>query len=279
MPFGLNGAPATFQRMMDSLLQGMESFTDDLVVYGTTWQEHCGHIRQVLQRLREQGLTAKPSKCQFAMQQCVYLGHVVGSGQVRPETDKLQAVETFPIPTTKQQVRSFLGLTGYYRRFIPGYASIAVPLTDRTRKTAANRVQWDEHCDKAFRELKHRLCQAPVLWSPNFSLPFVVQTDASERGIGAVLSQCDEAGNDHPLAYFSRKLLPREQKYSTVEKECLAIRLAIKAFRVYLLGRPFKIQTDHRALQWLNKLKDTNARLTRWSLALQPYQFMVEHRA
>ena len=161
MPFGLNGAPATFQRMMGSLLQGMESFTgayfDDLVVYSETWQEHHDYIRQVLQRLREQGFTAKPSKCQFAMQQCVYLGHVVGSGQVKPETDKLQAVETFPIPTTKQQIRSFLGLTGYYRRFIPDYAAIAVPLTDRTRKAAPNRVQWDEHCDKAFRELKHRL--------------------------------------------------------------------------------------------------------------------------
>ena len=188
-------------------------------------------------------------------------------------------METFPIPTTKQQIRSFLGLTGYYRRFIPDYAAIAVPLTDRTRKAAPNRVQWDEHCDKAFRELKHRLCHTPVLWSPNFSLPFVVQTDASERGMGAVLSQCDEAGNDHPIAYYSRKLLPREQKYSTIEKECLAIRLAVEAFRVYLLGRPFTIQTDHRALQWLNRLKDTNARLTRWSLALQPYRFVVEHRS
>ena len=120
---------------------------------------------------------------------------------------------------------------------------------------------------------------APVLQSPDFSRPFVLQTDASDRGVGAVLAQWDENNCDHPVAYFSCKLRPCEQRYSTVEKECLAICLAVEAFRVYLLGRQFHVQTDHRALQWLNRLKESNARLTRWSLALQPYQFVVEHRA
>ncbi len=171
------------------------------------------------------------------------------------------------------------GLTGYYRRFIPEYASLAVPLTDLTRKSAPTQVQWTGHCDRAFQELKQCLCVAPVLWSPNLSLPFVVQTDASDQGIGAVLSQVDADGNDHPIAYFSRKLLPCEVRYSTVEKECLAIRLGVHAFRVYLLGQPFKVQTDHRALQWLDRLKESCSRLMRWSLALQQYQFVVEHRA
>lgn len=170
-------------------------------------------------------------------------------------------------------------MTGYYRRFIPDYASLAAPLMDLTRKAAPNHVGWTTQCHQAFQELKRHLCRPPVLASPNFALPFVLQTDASERGVGAVLAQRGEDGFDHPVAYFSRKLLPREQRYSTIEKECLAIRLGIQAFRVYLLGRPFHIQTDHRALQWLDRLKDSNNRLARWSLALQPYHFQVEHRA
>lgn len=282
MPFGLSGAPATFQRMMDGLLQGKGQFAaaylDDLVVYSETWKEHCHHLRQVLLRLRENGLTAKPAKCQFGMRQCVYLGHVVGGGQVHPEPSKLTAVENFPTPSTKKQVRAFLGLTGYYRRFMADYANLAAPLTDLTRKAAANTVIWTPKCEHSFQELKRLLCAAPVLHSPDFASPFILQTDASDRGVGAVLAQKGEDNCDHPVAYFSRKLLPRELRYSTIEKECLAIRLGIQAFRVYLLGRRFRVQTDHRALQWLDKLKDSNARLTRWSLALQPYDFDVEHR-
>ena len=198
---------------------------------------------------------------------------------VHPEADKLQAVRQFPVPSTKKQVRSFLGLTGYYRRFIPDYASIAVPLTELTRKSAPTLVKWDSECNRAFEKLKELLCSKPVLWSPDFTREFVLQTDASDFGVGAVLSQFDDEGTDHPIAYFSRKLLPREQRYSTVEKECLAIKLGTQAFRVYLLGRAFIIQTDHRALQWLDRLKETNSRLTRWSLALQPFQFKVKHRS
>ena len=137
---------------------------------------------------------------------------------------------------------------------------------------------WTTACVNAFQRLKELLCTSPVLKSPDFHLPFILQTDASDRGIGAVLSQRDHCGQEHPVAYFSRKLLPREERYSTVEKECLAIKLGVQAFKVYLLGRPFEVQTDHRALVWLDRLKDNNARLTRWSLALQPYKFNVYHR-
>ena len=127
--------------------------------------------------------------------------------------------------------------------------------------------------------LKQQLCCSPVLRSPDFTKEFRLQTDASEYGVGAVLSQEDDSGDEHPVAYFSRKLLPREQKYATIEKECLAIKLACEAFKVYLLGRQFVVQTDHRALEWLNRLKDNNSRLTRWSLSLQPFEFTVKHRA
>ena len=187
-------------------------------------------------------------------------------------------VQRFEVPETKKQVRSFLGLTGYYRKFIPHYATIAAPLSDLTRKTKPMKVKWTPDCADAFKKLKQILCSAPVLQSPDFGKAFILQTDASDRGVGAVLSQLDEQGNDHPIAYFSRKLLPREEKFSTIEKECLAIKLGVQTFRVYLLGRVFKIQTNHRALEWLDRLKENNARLTRWSLSLQPYQFVVEYR-
>ena len=283
MPFGLQGAPATFQRMMDILLADAGEFAaaylDDVVIHSANWDDHLRHVREVLQRLERAGLTIKPKKCQFAMSQCTYLGHVVGNGEVRPEMSKVRAVESFPTPKTKKQVRAFLGLTGYYRKFIAGYADIAMALTDLTRKNAPNTVVWTTACEKAFEALKKALCSTAVLQSPDFNRPFILQTDASNRGVGAVLSQRDDDGNERPIAYYSRKLLPREERYSTVEKECLAIKVATNTFRVYLLGKPFVIQTDHRSLEWLDRLKDNNARLTRWSLALQPYNFKVQYRS
>ena len=282
MPFGLQGAPATFQRMMDRLLNGLgdyaNAYLDDLVIYSETWEEHLQHLYAVFTRLRSAGLTAKPKKCQLGMMQCVYLGHVVGGGKVQPELSKIEAMKQFQRPTTKKEVRTFLGMTGYYRRFIPQYSTIACPLTDLIRKSEPIRVNWTGDCEEAFSKLKACLCSAPVLRSPDFSRTFILQTDASERGVGAVLSQTDDDGSDHPVAYFSRKLLPREERYSVIEKECLAIKLGIQAFRVYLLGRPFVVQTDHRSLEWLDKIKENNARLTRWSLFLQPYQYTVQYR-
>ena len=256
MPFGLQGAPATFQRMMDQLLRGLEAYAaaylDDLVIFSQSWEEHLEQVQSILSRLREAGLTAKPSKCQFAMQECIYLGHIVGNGLVQPETSKIEAIQKWSTPETKKQVRAFLGLTGYYRKFIPSYSATAAPLTDLTRKFGPTKVNWTPQCEEAFQNLKSSLCSNPVLYSPNFERDFILQAVASERSVGAVLSQCQDDGTEHPVAYFSRKLLPREEHYSTVEKECLAIKLAVYAFRVYLLGRPFQIQTDHRSLEWLD---------------------------
>ena len=275
MPFGLHGAPAIFQRMMDQILQNSSDYAaaylDDVVVHSTTWEDHIRHLRDVLQKLREAGLTVKPKKCQFALHSCSYLGHVVGNGEVHPEDSKIQGVLNFSTPTTKKQVRSFLGLTGYYRKFIADFATLSAPLSDLTKKSAPNRVKWSAETDKAFNVLKKQLCSSPVLKSPDFQKEFILQTDASDRGLGAVLSQYDDTGEEHPVAFYSRKLSSREGKYAAVEKECLAIKAATHAFRVYLLGRHFVVQTDHRALEWLDRMKDNNARLTQWSLALQPY--------
>ena len=273
---------ATFQRMMDKLLDGLGDFSnaylDDLVVYSATWEEHLQHLRNILQRLKKAGLTAKPKKCQLGIEQCVYLGYVVGSGKIQPEHSKIESLKRFEAPKTKKAVRTFLGMTGYYRKFIPHYSTIACPLTDLIRKSMPNQVIWSAECEEDFRKLKECLCSAPVLQSPDFDKPFTLQTDASDSGVGAVLSQVDDEGADHPIAYFSRKLLLREERYSTIEKECLAIKLGIQAFRIYLLGRPFLIQTDHRSLEWLDRIKENNSRLTRWSLFLQPYQYTVVYR-
>ena len=157
-------------------------------------------------------------------------------------------------------------------------AVIALPLTDATKKSEPNIVKWTDDKEKAFLTLKHRLTHAPVLRTPDMSREFLVQTDASQRGLGAVLSQTDENGDEHPVAYISRKLTPTEEKYAIMEKECLAIIWAIKQWHVYLYGQKFHVQTDHQAIQWLDRMKSTNNRLTRWSLILQPYHFSVSYR-
>ena len=278
MSFGLCGAPATFQQMMDQVIRGLHKFAnaylDDLIIFSASWEDHLTHLRAVLSRLQELGLSAKPSKCQFAMTECTYLGHVVGNRVVKPQEDKLTAIKHFLQPTTKKQIQSFLGLTGYYCRFIPNYATIAVRFTNMIKKSEPEIVNWTAEGIQAFNKLKEILVSSPVMANPDFSRPFILQTETSDFGVGAVLSQVDAEGYNHPVAY---KLLPREQRYATVEKECLAIKLGVEAFQVYLLGREFIIQTDHRALQWLTKFKDSNHRLMRWSLALQPFLFTIQH--
>lgn len=280
MPFGLSGAPATFQRLMDSILRGTEDFTgvyiDDVVIHSATWKEHLEHIEVIFQKLKEAGLTVKMSKCTFAEKECTYLGHRIGQGGVKPEESKVNAIKNMARPKTKKEVRSFLGMSGYYRRFIGNYSEKAEPLTELTKKGIPDQVPWTEREENAFQKLKQSLTNATVMRNPDLRKTFTLQTDAS--GVGAVLSQDNELGIDQPIAYYSRKLLPREKNYSTVEQECLAIKLAVKHFEIYLMGKPFIIQTDHRALQWLYKFKEKNSRLTRWSLELQPYQFRVEHR-
>ena len=166
MPFGLQGAPATFQRLMDGVVRGLTgtaAYLDDLIIFSNTWTEHLEHLRGLLERLRSAGLTAKAKKCEFGSSECSYLGQVVRSGLVKPQESKLSAIESFALPTTIKEVRTFLGITGYYRRFIENYSSIAAPLTDLTKKSAPNAVTWTVECDRAFRELKHRLCTTPVL--------------------------------------------------------------------------------------------------------------------
>lgn len=282
MPFGLHGAPATFQRLMDRVLQGCDfcsaAYLDDVVIFSHTWEEHVQHLSLVLERIKKAGLTLNPSKCEWARQETRYLGYQLGRGEVRPQVDKMEAIQNCPRPRTKKEVRSFLGLAGWYRRFVPQFATIAAPLTALTRKDQRNPVTWTDDCETAFSTLKTCLCSSPVLKSPDFNRRFLVQVDASAVGLGAVLAQGDP-GNEHPILYLSRKLQPRETRYSTVEKEGLAIKWALESLRYYLLGREFDLETDHRALTWINSMKDHNSRLTRWYLSLQPFRFTIRHRS
>ncbi len=205
------------------------------------------------------------------------VGFHLGHGQVRPQIDKTAAIAACPRPKTKKEVRQFLGLAGYYRRFVPDYSELTSPLTDLTKKEVPDTVPWTERCQQVFTQVKAALCGGPLLHSPDFSLPFLLQTDASDRGLGAVLTQ-EIGGEERPVLYISRKLSKRETMYSTIEKECLAIRWAVLTLRYYLLGREFTLCSDHAPLQWLHRMKDTNARITRWYLALQPFKFKVIHR-
>uniref|UniRef100_A0A8C1TWC8 ribonuclease H n=1 Tax=Cyprinus carpio TaxID=7962 RepID=A0A8C1TWC8_CYPCA len=282
LPFGLHGAPATFQRMMDQILRGTEKFAaaylDDIIIYSQTWQEHMCHLKDVLLRIKNAGLTIRPDKCTLARTETQYLGYVLGHGVIRPQVGKVEAIKNAERPVTKKQVRSFLGLVGWYRRFIPNFSERAFTLTDLTKKDKPNKVNWTQDCERAFQDLKNSLCTEPVLKSTDFEKTFTVQTDASEHGLGAVLLQ-EGQGQLQPIAYISRKLLPRESRYSTVEKECLAIKWALDALRYYLVGRKFILETDHRALAWLGRMRDTNARITRWFLAIQPFDFEILYKA
>ena len=278
MPFGLVNAGASYCRMMRELLLGLDnvdSYVDDIIIHTQTWDQHIVTLRAVFDRLRNAGITVKPSKCCIGFHSVDFVGHHVGDGKIQTQNDKIEKVKNAPIPLTVTQVRSFLGLTGYYRKFINNYASIAAPLTDLTKKGNPTKVIWNEKSNRAFEELKEALCNAPILRLPNFDLTFILRTDASDSGIGAVLLQCHE-NVYFPVAYASNKLSSAQQKYAVIERECLAIIWALEKFTVYLYGKEFVIQTDHQPLTFLKTAHLSNPRLLRWALKLQPYLFRIE---
>ena len=276
MPFGLAGAPSSFQRLMNQIFRGLPfvtTYIDDVLVHSADGEEHVDHLKQVFQRLREAGLTLRGWKCHIAMPKVVYLGHVFSASGMAPDHRKIVAVQEWPIPTNATEVRQFLGLASYYRRYIHQFADIAKPLNALTQKATA--FEWTGECQDAFNSLKRKLTQAPILAYPSFhqsASPFVLQTDASAVGLGAVLEQ-----DGHVIAYASRTLNKAEQKYSVIQKECLAVVFALKQFRHYLLGRPFRLITDHEPLQWLSAQK-MEGMLSRWALAMQEFCFTIEYR-
>ncbi|GFW59148.1 retrovirus-related Pol polyprotein from transposon 297 [Trichonephila clavipes] len=284
MSFGLKNAPYFFSKLMAELLNGLEDFVvaylEDIAIFSDTWESHLKHVETVLQRIKKAKLTIKPSKCKFAQQNGKFLGRIVGQGFRTPSEIKVLDFLEFPTPRTKTQIRAFLGLVGYYQKYMNVFSVIAAPLTDALKGRAKRgEITWTTECENAFRELKGKLTDKLVLYAPNFEREFIVQTDASNAGMGAVLTQLNEQGEEHPILYLSKKFSEVEKRYSTTEKECASIVFAIKKLHYYLDGNSFLVMTDHNPLVWLNKNVSSNPRLLRWALALQPYNFGIVHRS
>ncbi|XP_071683315.1 uncharacterized protein [Lolium perenne] len=245
MPFGLTNAPATFQCLMNDIFAQYTRkfvivFLDDILVYSKDLQEHATHLEIVLQLLRKHQLYAKASKCSFAQDKIEYLGHVISKDGVATDKEKTQAMKDWPKPLSATELRGFLGLTGYYRKFVPRYGIIAKPLTQLLTKKG---FQWNDQAQAAFEQLKLAMVNTPVLALPNFDRPFYIETDACATGVGAVLGQ-----DAHPIAYFSKALGIKNQQLSTYEKEFLAVMMAVDKWRAYLQRGPFIIYTDHKSL-------------------------------
>ena len=279
MPFGLVTAPATFARMMRMLkLENFSSmnFFDDILTASENWQDHLIHVEGMLKCLERHGLTVRPSKIYAGFQELEFLGHVVGKGKIRPEESKVEKILNIPKPTTKKQIRSLMGLLGYYRRYIPGYSVVTAPITDLLKGKKS--VTWTPECEEALKQVQRGLSKQPILILPDLNKPFTVQTDASNVGVAGVLLQVQE-GKLHPVAYVSRKLLDRESRYSTIEKECLAIVWTLRKLDRYLWGQKFTLQTDHKPLTFLNTARFKNNRILGWSLTIQGYSFNVKEIA
>ncbi|KAJ0970323.1 hypothetical protein J5N97_023200 [Dioscorea zingiberensis] len=275
MPFGLSNAPSTFQALMNSVFKGLLRryvlvFFDDILIFSKSWEEHLEHLHQVLTVLHSNSLFAKLTKCEFGCTEIGYLGHTISGRGVAVDQDKIAAIKDWPLPTSVKNLRGFLGLTGYYRRFVPRYSSIAAPLTALLRKDA---FIWTEAATTAFEKLKDALIHTSTLALPDFAAPFVVQTDASGTGIGAVLLQ-----HRRPLAYFSKQLTDRLRSSSTYAREMYAITEAIKKWRQYLLGRHFTVETDHQSLRALIHQTIQTPEQQRWLTKLLGFDFDIVHK-
>lgn len=280
MSFGLVGAPATYQRLMDRVLgdakwQHALAYLDDIVVYSKTFEEHVEHLKDVLERLRLAGITLNPKKAQIAATRITLLGFTIDEGRILPCEDKVRALLEYPSPTDVSGLRRVLGMVNFYRQFIPDCAELQAPLTKLLKKGQS--WSWGPEQEHALRRLVSVLADTAELQLPDLNREFVIQTDASDLGLGAVLLQ-EHGGVLRPVAFASRSLTPAEKNYSVTEKECLAIVFALRKFDYYVDGVPFVMETDHMALTWLKRLSEPSGRLARWALLLQRYDFTVRYR-
>ena len=255
----------------------MYCLPDDILVIGRTFDEHLRNLCEVFERLRQFGLRLKPSKCHLAKRQVTYLGYNVSEGGISADPSKVDAVKRFPTPNDVSSLRSFLGLASYYRRFIPGFSKVAEPLFTLIRKDVT--FKWSEICEKAFQQLKMLLTTAPLLIFPNFDKEFILETDASISGLGAVLAEQTDAGHVSPIAFASRTLQKHEKSYCSSELEALAVVWAVKHFRPYLYGHTCQLYTDHKALKSLMNTPHPSGKLARWGLAIQELDLHIHHRS
>ncbi len=283
MPMGISNAPPSFQRLMELVLRGLHwsiclIYLDDIIVYSADFVQHLKHLREVFRRFRSAGLKLKPSKCHLACASVTFLGHRVSSAGVEPDPSNVDKIRTWPIPTSVTQVRAFLGLCSYYRRFIRNFAHTAEPLHRLTHKGVP--FTWSAQASESFSILKEALTSPPIMAFPNLSIPFLLYTDASLHSVGSVLSQHVD-GKEHVIAYASHVLSTSERKWSTFDRELFAIVWSVRHFRHYLACHPFTIVTDHKPLIGLKKLPldhDPTGRRARWAVELDLYDWCVRHR-
>ena len=284
MPFGLTNAPAVFQGLVNDVLRDLLNvcvfvYLDDILVFSKSEQEHVVHVRQVLQRLLENRLFVKAEKCEFHASEVTFLGYIINSGNVQMSPDKTRAVAEWPTPSTRKELQRFLGFANFYRRFIRNYSMVAAPLTALT--SSAVPFQWPPTAERAFGELKSRFSSAPILIFPDTSRQFIVEVDASDTGVGAVLSQRSaEDQKVHPCAFFSRKLSPAERNYDIGNRELLAVKLAMEEWRHWLEGaeQPFVVWTDHKNLEYIRSAKRLTSRQARWALFFNRFDFSLSYR-
>jgi hypothetical protein len=281
LPFGLTNAPATFMRVMqDCLREYLDvfccAFLDDVLIYSDTLEEHKRHVQLVLDKLREHQLYAKKSKCEFYKKTISFLGHVISKDGIAMEKDKVKAVCEWPPLKTVHDVKSFLGLAGYYRRFIAGFSRICAPLSDLTKGNNQKNspINWKDEQQNAFDEIKKAISTEPVLILPDPKLPYTIQTDSSGFAVGAVLMQ-DQGKGLQPIAFMSKKMLPPEKNYPVHEQEELAIICALKEWRHYLHGSKITIETDHKSLKYLDTKPTLSARQTRWMETLAEFEYEI----
>ena len=280
MPFGLTNAPATFQRLMERVLAGLQwqvclIYIDDVIIFSRTVEGHIQQLQAVFDRLKAAGLKLKPKKCHLFRRRVQYLGHVVSEEGISTDPEKLEAIRNWERPTTVSQVRSFLGLCSYYRRFVPEFATLARPLIKLTEKTTP--FTWTDEQEKSWIVLKEKLMSPPVLDYPDPEKTFILDTDASDVGIGAVLSQ-ETDGHERVIAYGSRVLTKPERRYCVTRRELLAVVHFVKTFRHYLIGKKFILRSDHASLRWLRSFKEPEGQVARWLETLDSYDFELVHR-
>ncbi|KAG1168564.1 hypothetical protein G6F70_008831 [Rhizopus microsporus] len=282
MPFGLTSAPATYQRMMGNLLsvylgQFVMVFIDDVIVFSKDNEEHKEHLKLVFERCRKAGLRLKFKKCSFGAPSVEYLGHTISKEGVSPHAHNMDKIMKFPIPRSADDVRSFLGTCGYYRRFIDGYANLASPLTELLKKKQI--FSWGPKQEDAYQSLKKQLVSAPVLAYPDRDQVQILTTDASSHGISAILSQSPDgtAESERVISYNSRTLRPAEKNYATVHLEALAVVWAVTKYRHYLMGRHFKLRTDNSAVTYIMNPSKASQKLSRWAACLIEYDFEIIH--
>lgn len=272
----------TFQRAMNDLLAIHQEYScaylDDIAVFSRTWADHLEHLEHVLIAMRDASLTANLQKCQVAAHQIKYLGHVVGSGQHGPDPEKVRAIRELQRPRTKRELRSVLGLCGYYRNYVRDYAEIAKPLTELTGRKVPNQIPWGVEADRAFSDLKEALCRAAMLSTPDSPKPYWLFTDASANAAAACLAQMTESGEERPISFASHRFNGTQMRWATIEREAFAVIWALRKFDTWVYGARINIVSDHNPLTYLTTTHPAGAKLVRWALALQRYNVTVSHR-